>query len=162
MIEADEPIFPNNVVLLTRTAFKAIDVDLQVFGRPLRNTDPRQSVGVFGQMWTPDEESIEMYGLFPHEPTLQTYLIGVQAFVKHGDEEVGLAIHSVLSNRVRSVLYRNEPFRVALSSLSATDSGTIESTRRWGVRAQRYFSNEIDAEWLYLSTLEFWIETETR
>lgn len=162
MIVADEPIFPNNVVSLAKMAFQAIDSDLSVFTRPLRNTDPRQSIGVFGQMWTPDEQSMEMYGFNPGEPTLQTYMIGVQAFIKHTDEELGLAVHSILSNRVRSVLYRSESFRVALTSLSAEDAGVTESMRRWGVRTQRYFSNEIDAEWLYLSTLEFWIETEIR
>ena len=103
-----------------------------------------------------------MGGLFPREPTLSQYLIGVQAFVKDGDEERGLAAHSVLSMRVRSVLYRDEPLRVALSSLSVTYQGVTERLKRWGVRTQRYFANDLEGQWLYLSTLEFFIETETR
>ena len=162
MIVADEPIFPNNVVSLCKTAFAGIDSSVLVLGRPLRATDPNHSIGVFGQMWTPDEESIEINGFQPGVPTLQQYLLGVQVLVKHGDEEVGSAIHSVLSARVRGVLYRNVAFRNTLGGLNATDSGVTESMRRWGVRTQRYLSNEISGEWLYLSTLEFWIETETR
>lgn len=162
MITADEPIFPNNVVSLCKTAFLEIDSDLTVLGRPLRPTDPQQCVGVMAQMWTPDETSQEIIGVSPGEPTLQQYLIGIQALVKHGDEEKGLAIHSILSSRVRAVLYRDESFRVALQGLSATDSGVTEAMRRWGVRTARYLANEIDAEWVYLSTLEFWIETEKR
>lgn len=162
MIVADEPIFPNNVVSLCKTAFQAIDQDIMVLGRPLRPLDPQQCIGVMAQMWIPEEDSVEIIGRSPGEPTLQQYLIGIQAMVKHGDEEKGLAIHSVLSSRVRSVLYRNESFRVALQGLSAMDSGVTEAMRRWGVRTARYLANEIDAEWVYLSTLEFWIETETR
>ena len=162
MITADEPIFPNNVVALLKVALAGIDPDVSVFGRPLRPSDPAQSIGVFGQLWDPDEESIEMAGAFPGEPTLQRYQLSIQSLVKHGDEEVGQAIHSILSNRVRGVLYRNQALRVALGNLSAVDSGVIESMRRWGVSVQRYLSNEIDQEWVYLSTLEFWIETETR
>jgi hypothetical protein len=100
---------------------------------------------------------------FPAEPTLQEYNLGAQAFVRDGDEEVGLAVHSVLSTRVRRVLYRDEPLRVALQGLSVTDEfGATETLKRWGIRTARYFSNEIDAQWVYLSTLEFWIETEIR
>ena len=96
-----------------------------------------------------------------HEPTLQQYLITVQAFVKDMDEERGLATHSVLSKMIRSMLYRDDPLRVALGSLSVTTDNSIERTQRWGIRQQRYFSNELSGSWLYLSTLEFWLETET-
>lgn len=164
MIAPDEAVFPNNVVILLETAFQGIDPDLSVFKRPLRPTDPVQSIGIVAQLWDPDEESVEMRGMFspgPSQPTLQRYLLGVQAFVKDGDEVRGLAAHSVLSNRVRGVLYRGEGLRLALQGLSATDSsGATERLQRWGIRTQRYFANEIESEWLYLSTLEFWIETE--
>jgi hypothetical protein len=161
VIVANESIFPNNVVELTAMAMQRIDTDLTVVRRPLRSSDPQQSVGVHAQLWTPDEESYEMIGALSREPTMQQYLIAVQAFVKHGDEEVGLATHSALSNYVRSVLYRDADLRVALQGLSVKYlNGTLETLKRWGIRTQRYFSNEIDAQWLYLSTLEFWIETE--
>lgn len=97
----------------------------------------------------------------PSEPTISTYVIGVQAFVKDFSEERGLARHSVLSKMIRSMLYRDAPLRVGLSALSVTMNDSVERSQRWGIRAQRYLSNEIDGNFLYLSTLEFWLDTET-
>ena len=100
-------------------------------------------------------------GRTPAEPTAQQYILTVQAFIRDGDPERGLAVHSVLSALVRRVLYRDNTLRVALQGLSVTDSGGItEILKRWKVRSQRYFNNDIDGQWLYLSTLEFWMETE--
>ena len=96
-------------------------------------------------------------------PTLQTYTLGLQAFVKDTEEERGLAAHSHLAQRTRSVLYTDPNLQLVFQGLSATlENGFKESMRRWGVRTARYFSGEIDAEMLYLTTLEFWIQTETR
>lgn len=161
MITAEEPVFPNNVVSLCKTRFGTIDTDIEVLRRPLRNTDPQQSIGIFAQQWLGNDRSKEIMGGF-QEPTLQTYRTGIQAFVRDGDEERGLAIHSVLASRIRSMLYRDTPLQVGLSSLSATDpaTGVKESARRWGIGPQRFYSNEIGGEWLYLATLEFWLETE--
>lgn len=161
MIQPGEFLFPNNVVGLLPIAFQAIDPDLFITKRPLRNTDPTQSIGVFGQLWDPDEESKEMHGFSTGEPTLQQYLISIQAFVKDRDPERGLSTHSILSAHIRRVLYNDPELRVALAGLASTDEWVTETLKRWGVRVQRYFSNEIDSDWLYLSTLEFWIETET-
>lgn len=160
MIDPAEPVFPNNVLVLTTPFLQAIDSDLHVVRRPLRPTDSVQSIGIFGSLWNPDEGSHEMRGLHPGEPTLQTYTIGIQALVKDGDEERGLSAHSVLSMRVRSVLYRSEALRVGLGALYVTVGGVTERARRWGVRNQRYLNNEIRGQFLYLSTLEFTLETE--
>lgn len=160
-ITATATVFPNNVVNFLDTQFQTIDADLFVVKRPLRNSDPNQSVGIFGQQWLPDEQSHEMLGNGFHNPSLERYSMYVQAFVKDMDEERGLAVHSVLSEHVRSMLYRNDSVRVGLSSLSTNLNGVQKRTRRWGVRNQRYVSNEISGSWLYLSILEFWIEVET-
>lgn len=166
MLATDETLFPNNVVKWVATAMQGIDLDVRVFKRSLRNTDPQQSIGVFAQAWGPDMESLEMQGTQnpgPQLPTIQEYILGVQAFVKDSDEERGLAIHSVLAQRTRSVLYTNHNLQVVLSQLSANlDGGYTESTKKWGVRTARYISGEISSQMLYLSTLEFWIQTETR
>lgn len=163
MIVENQNVFPNNAVYLITARTKLLDTDLYVIRRPLRESDPTQSVGVFAAQWLPEETSYEMVGgpVGRHEPTLQQYFITVQAFVKDMDEERGLATHSVLSKMIRSMLYRDDPLRVALGSLSVTTDNSIERTQRWGIRQQRYFSNELSGSWLYLSTLEFWLETET-
>lgn len=156
-------VFPNNIVDLVAARIPSLDSDLHVAKRPLRKSDPNQSVGIHAAQWLPEEDSYEMRGapVGTHEPTLQRYLVSVQAFVKDMDEENGLAVHSVLSKMIRSMLYRDAPLRVGLSALSVTMSGSTERTQRWGIRQQRYFSNELQGSFLYLSTLEFWLETET-
>lgn len=161
MILADAPVFPNNAVNLIAAQAQALDPDLFVVRRPLKESDNLQSVGVYGFQWIPDETSYEMRGLGPREPTLQRYLITVQAFVKDMDEERGLAVHSVLSKMVRSMLYRNNTLRVALNALSVVMDGSTENTTGFGISRQNYVSNELSGSWLYLSTLEFWLETET-
>jgi hypothetical protein len=164
MIVADETIFPNNIVEMVHTRCELIDPDLFVTKRPLRNTDPNQSIGVFASNWLPNDESKEFLGqlAFAGQPTLSTYRVVVQAFVKDMDEINGLNTHAALSRIIRSMLYTDQPLRVALSSLSSTLNGVTESSQRWGISQQRFFANELGGEWLYLSILEFWLETETR
>lgn len=177
MIDASTPCFPNNIVDLIATRAKTyIDPDdtgpesLQVFKRPLHRTDPPTALGVAAAQWLGESESLEMRGgadppllgsMGRNEPTLQTYYLTVEAYVKDQDEERGLAKHSVLSKLVRSMLYRDEPLRVGLSLLSVTTGSSTERAQRWGIRQQRFSSREITGAFLYLSTLEFWLETET-
>lgn len=97
----------------------------------------------------------------PGEPTMQQYVIGLQAFIKDGDEEIGLARHSTLSYAIRSMLYRDAAIRVGFQSLTYTSNGVTERLRRWGIRSQRFLSNELSGSWLYLSTLEIWAETDS-
>lgn len=163
MITSGTAVFPSNAIQLIKARAQLIDADIFVAGRPLRESDPVQSVGVFGIQWVPEEDSYEM-GNSPigrHEPTVQRYLITVQGFVKDMDEERGLDVHAILSKRLRSMLYRDDPLRVGLLALSVTMNGSTERAKRFGVRTQRYVSNELNGSWLYLSTLEFWLETET-
>lgn len=160
---ADGPVFPDNAVSLVKARAALIDPDLFVIGRPLRDSDPVQSVGIFGTQWVPNEESYEMKGAPAgrHEPTVQSYLVTIQGFVKDMDEERGLSVHSILSKKLRSMLYRDDPLRVGLLALSVQMNGSTERAKRFGVRTQRYVSNELNGTWLYLSTLEYWLETET-
>ncbi len=108
MIATSELDFPQNAVALIATAAKLIDKDLEVVKRPLRTTDPSQSVGVYGAQWAPEEDSYEMRGGLtgpgPSEPTLQRYLVTIQAFIRDSDEQRGLATHSLLAKLVRTML----------------------------------------------------------
>lgn len=166
MLEVSEAVFPNNAVKWIAVAMQGIDPDVRVFKRPLRNTDPQQSIGVFGQLWQPDQDSLEIQALgnpAPQQPSIQRYTLGVQAFIKDSEEGRGLAVHSVLSQRVRSVLYTNPDLQVVFSELKADlGEGWVESMRRWAVSVSRYFSGDLKGTNLYLTTTELWIETETR
>lgn len=154
-------VFPNNVVVIIADACADLDEDLSVFRRPLRPTDPAQSVGVFATQWDPNEESWEMQGRVPGEPTLQTYRVTIQAANKDTDQERGLAVHSIMSTLIRSMLVRNETLSLALRTLNVSLDGTTEQARRWGVRDQRYLSNEIRNQWIFLSVTDFWLDTQT-
>lgn len=160
-IDSTTVVFPNNAVNLLAQNIILIDSGLYIAKRPLRPTDPNQSVGIFAAQWMPDEESHEMRGKLFHDPSLESYTLAIQGFIKDADEERGLATHSVLSELIRSMLYRNEAVRVGLSSLNTQLSGVKKRCHRWGISSQRYYSNEISGSWLYLSTLEFWLEVET-
>lgn len=168
MIDPDSPaVFPNNVVLVLSEKANLIDhPETKVFRRSLRASDPRQSIGIFASQWIPNDDSFEMgggtLGGYRQETTLQQYLISVQAMVLDMEETRGLIKHSILAKMVRDMLLRDPSTGVALAALSVTDAyGLIERTKRRWVRTQRYVSNEISGEWVYLATLEFLIETET-
>lgn len=161
MIVASGDTFPNNIIRVIADNAKLLDTDLQVVRRQLRSSDSNQSVGVFPGQWIPDERSQEMGRSNPGEPTLQEYIVGIQAFIKDGDEEEGLARHSTLSSMLRTMLYRDTALRLGFQSLAYTSDGVTERLRRWGVRSQRFLSNEVSGSWLYLSTLEVWAETSS-
>ena len=164
MIEPDDMLFPNNVVMLLEMRLPSIDPEIEVFRRPLRDTDPIQAFGVFATLWTPNEDSYEFgtpaANVYAHHPTLQNYTISIQGLVKDMDPESGLAKQSVMAKRLRAMLYRDAPLRVGLTSLASQLGGLTERLQRWGVRQQRFISNEVQGQWMYLSTLDLWIETE--
>ena len=60
MIVENQNVFPNNVVELVTARTRLLDTDLWVTKRPLRESDPNQSVGVFAAQWLPEENSYEM------------------------------------------------------------------------------------------------------
>lgn len=151
--------FPNNVLVLLAQELQAIDYAELVAMRPLKPEDPPVSIGVFVIDWIPGDA--EMTGRANSDPTISTYLFGIQALIRHTDREEGLLKHALLSKIIRSMLYRRESIRVRLSQLNEASLGITERTQRWGVRQQRFLSNELEGNFLYLSTLEFWVETET-
>jgi len=147
--------FPNNVVEVLSDEFGSIENLQYVLKRPLNSTDPDMSIGIYALDWVPQSFEIGQY-----EPVLATYHYALQAFVKHANEEEGILKHTLLSKLVRSMLYRETSIRVRLGALSETSLGIKERTQRWGVRQQRFISNELEGQFLFLSTMELWLETE--
>jgi hypothetical protein len=165
MIEPNDSIFPNNVCTLIVARAKTIDIDLKVMQRQIRDSDGTQVVGVFPLNWVPDESSFEMPAipsvLAAGEPTLQRYVIGVQAFVKDTNEQRGIGVHAVLAKRVRSLLYRDQPLAVGLAALSVSMSGATERIQRRGILVQRFLANEVEGIFMFLSSCEYFVDTET-
>ena len=171
MIDANTIVFPNNVVELVNLRLSLtidpvpdpVNGNVQYYKRPLRPTDPAQSIGVFPVDWLPDDDSKEFRGaaqLGISQPTLSKYYFNVQGFVKDTDQVRGIKVHSIMSSQIRAILYKDNPLRVGLAALQVTVNGYTEKFQRLGVRTQRFITNEIDNAWVYLSTLEFWVETE--
>lgn len=163
MITVNLNYFPYNVVNVLAEHFDLIDTDLVVLKRPIRETDPVQAIGVFGNIWQPDEDSYEIRGgpIGSSEPTLSRYIISVQVFVQDMDEERGAAVHGTLTKIVRAMLYRDANLHVALRALTATVAGSTERSKRFGVSTVRYLTNELSGSWLYLANMDIWLETET-
>lgn len=162
MIDADVPVFPNNVASLIATRFTILDDDLVIIQRPLRASDPNETVGIFPTTWGTDEDSYELKGRqLGTEPTIGRYLVLIQGFVKDADQQRGLVRHSILAKMIRAMLYRDTTLAVQLQALSVDLLGTIEQFQRWGIRRQSYLSNDVQGQWLYLSTTEMWFETST-
>lgn len=158
-----EPVFPNNVISLVATRVDSLWDNVTAKTRPLRKTDPSLTVGVFGALWQPDTESVEMMGQPPGAdiPTVEKYACAIQTICLSMDEEEGLAQSSVLSEAMRTMLYTDEPLRVGLVALQTSVLGQIKKFRKIYVGSQRFLSNEIQGQFIYLSTLEFTFETET-
>jgi hypothetical protein len=147
--------FPENVVSELEISLSDIQQVGNVFRRPLKPTDPSNSIGIYATLWMPQEYQIGQY-----DPAVTRYSIVVQSFVKNGSEEEGIAQHSRLAKRIKIMLYRDDALRLRLAGLSTTEGGVTERTLRWGVQNQRYLSNEIQNTFLFLATTEMWIETE--
>lgn len=152
-------VFPNNIILVVSARLQDLYPNLLVVKRPLKHTDLSQSVGVYPGIWIPDDDSYEMPS---KEPTVQRYIIMIQAFCKEMTEEKGIAIHSVMSKVIRSMLYNDAPLALALNTLQVSMFGSVEKIQRRGINRQAYLSNEINGAFVYLSTLETYFETETK
>lgn len=148
--------FPDIAVAYTAERLQQLVGVSGVEKRPLVAIDPSGSVGVFAVTWTPQESLIGQ-----RDPAIQQWLFSIQAFVTHGDAETGLQEHGDLARSVRHMLYRDQTFRVGLTSLVDSTMGYIEKVTRWGVRQQRFISNEVQSDYLYLTVTEFWLDTES-
>lgn len=169
MITADIEVFPGNAVDIIVPRLQTIDADLSIKKRMLRDGDGTQTVGVFPINWIGDEDSYEMNGGVQflgqpragNEQTLGTYTLGIWSYVMDTDEEQGIKVHNVLAKMIRTLLYRDPVLAVGLNALSVSMNGSTERIQRRRLGPQRFLSNEIDGVFMFLSSLEYYIETET-
>lgn len=163
MITVSDAVFPNNIMNLMKVRVPvAIDADMRIFLRPLRSTDPDQSIGISAGVWVPDKATQEMNASMQNLPTEQEYTVLIQSLVKHADEEAALNIHSVVASRIRSMLYTDSLLQLGFSQLSVASGGRTEQAMRWGPRTQRFISNEVSGTFIQSSITEFCLYTATR
>lgn len=150
-----------NFVVLMASRFQLIDADLTVVRRKLYNTDPTQAIGVAAESWSPNPQSYEMLGQGTSEPSINRYDIAVQCLVKDHDEQRGIAVSSKLSKMVRGILLTDPPLRDSLRVLTSQLYGVTERTLKWSVPSQRYLSQELSGQFIFLSTIQVQLETES-
>jgi hypothetical protein len=150
--------FPNNIVMVLGEEFRKIPPldTYPVLLRPLRPSDPSLAVAVAASLWEPEANEIGQ-----PDPAVSRYVFALQCMVKHGDEVQGLAAHAALSKKVRDQFYRNPALRARLSVLRKVDGGVTERVQRFWIQRQQFISQELEREFLYVSALELWVETET-
>lgn len=157
----DKP-FPSNIIDGISPVLSALIPGATVIKRPLRPTDPNNSLGISANIFTPREDSFELIGQTRYGPTLSNYILTIQTFVKHTNEAEALEAGSLLASAIRYGLLFDPSVRVALSQLSYTD-GTGAHTERFMralIQGQRFLSNEINGTYLNLTNTELLIETE--
>lgn len=161
MIVPDNADWPNNVTLALKPSLATIPGVDATFTRRLRTTDPDCCVAIFAVHWNPEEVEI---GGSP-DPSISRYYFAIQALVRHTDEALGLAAHAYLSKVIRQQIYRVGSTRSALTSLSyTTPDGMTEAFGRLSIDKQTFLSQDGPAgsgSFMWLSTLDWWVETFT-
>ena len=151
-------LYPEVVVDAIYDEVQLLDEAITALRRPLRPTDPNYSVGIFGTDWQPVEHEIGG----PPDPSLSRYEVSIQSLVKHAVEEEGQALHTNIAHRLRTMLYRNNDLRVRLGQMRIEFAGGVsEGVTRTGISNQRFRSNEIQGQFVYVSLTNFWFETHT-
>lgn len=148
-------LFPSNVVNVLKDHLGYIDGVNAVIGRGLRPTDPNGTCGISCEEWTPIEYEVGGFGA-----VIGSYLVLIQHMVKAVDAEEGERLHRNVAKSIRLMLVRDQALAVAFGQLREGDA-PVERTSRWYVGSQRYGSNEIGGEFVYLSVTELFFETQT-
>lgn len=169
MIDQTRICFPDNVVEILAENLKAIDPEsspgeddgVRIVRRPVRNTDLTETISVIPGTWEAQQETLEILG-GRSEPTVQRYTVVVESLIVDMDEERGIRTNSLFSAMVRHMLYRDPAIRIALPLLSVSLNGYTESLKRWGLSQQRFMNNEVGSNFIFLSAVELWFETDIK
>lgn len=150
--------FPMSPVTELKNSFERTMSSHEVIERPLRFSDPARSIGIYVADATPLDNSQQ---IGQHEPALLRYQYRVQNMVKHTNEIQGKALFAFDAKTIRVVLYRDTTLALRLSELIEEVLGTRERAKQWGVSRQRFLSNELRSQFVYLAQTDFWLETES-
>lgn len=152
--------FPANFVWAISGALDRVEFVDTVVRRPIRPIDPNMTAAVYASVWQPQQGG---YEIGQEEPTLTQYDFIIEYLVKYaGDESEGHNVHSVGSKHIRAMLYRDEQLGIQLRQLEEVYAGTREQVKRIKLRRQRFFTNRIRSEMVFLSAIDGFVETETQ
>lgn len=153
---ADDGVFPGEVTEVLKEYVAKLGKVNQTFGRPLRPEDANCSAGVFCLDWRPLDMQIGA-----NFPILAAYDFEIQYLVKHVQQEQAIREHSHGSKNIRAMLYRDSELRVRLGQLTETTFGVVERFQKIDVTRQAFSGNEWNSNFLYLSSVNVTIETES-
>lgn len=149
--------FPENVLVELKAAFDEHMDDFEVINRPLRVMDPAKSIGLFLLNWHPLTESQQ---IGQEEPALSRYDYRIQILIKSSDEILARSLFGNAQKSVRAILYRDHDLAVRLLGLIEEILGSRETLKRYGMTRQSFANNELQGQFVYLTTTELWVETE--
>ena len=127
-----------------------------VVKRPAQEHDPSHTIAIHAKDWVPVEHEMGM-----EAPVISRYVYTLQVWVKHHDEAEGQRTHAILSKMMRTMLYLNADLEVAFAELTETQDGHAERFLRRGVDTQRFFASEMQRTFMFLSTIDFWVDAQT-
>jgi hypothetical protein len=164
----DLEFFPANILETLKVALTQVDPEtvpgrndgIRIHKRPLRKTDQTQTLGIYPTYWQPIAGSMEMGRPFPGEHTLVRYPIMIESLVKDTDELRGIATNAYFSSLVRCKLLRSDILRIAMPQLEATVDGVRERVLNWGVDTQHFANGKNDGQFMFMTTIEFWAQTQ--
>lgn len=150
--------FPMNIIEELVTSYETFMPDHSIIERPLRYTDPAQSVGIFIVDQTPERQTLQ---IGQREPVVNTYSCCIQNMVKATDEVHGRKLFGLDAKTVRVILYRDTNLLVRLSALVEDFMGSRERFTQIGLSRTRFLNNELSrGQFVWLARSDIWIQTE--
>jgi hypothetical protein len=124
---------------------------------PVDSLSPDGTVAVWPTTWEADEES-KMIGA-GDEPTRHQHSLTIQCLVLSADQMDGYSRYTLAMRKVRAMLYRDVPLRVALQAMTEVYLGTTERFVMLEVQRQRHMPARFD-QFLFLGHTDLRITTD--
>lgn len=147
--------FPENIIAVLREKLQELDGVEAIVARSLEPTDPNGCIGIVVDGWR--MEDVEMGGF---GETASIYEFSIQHMVKHTNQEEGQKTHRLVARNLRRMLVRDQSLRVALGQLQDGEY-PVERSLLWKVPTQRFASDEIAGQFVFLSVTELNFHTQT-
>ena len=134
---------------------KGVDGVEHVYKRELRVTDPSNSMMIQTFDWTPMDWAMGQ----PALPCRSVYTTNIQTLVKHTDEQAARYKSKGLTKALRLMLHTDGNLLTELLSLTDDSFGITERISKVRVLNQRYFSDEEQGVFGYVSNTVVEIST---
>jgi len=157
---ADSTVWPQNFVdVLVGETPELMDLigSQAVTDRPLDANDSTGSLGVYIRHWEPPEDAFEIGVNFP---TRGTYVYGIDIIFKGMDRAHARTQMSLMTKRLRAMLYHDPALQVRLKALSETTDGVTERYTRMRVTKQDYEMGQLGDTHLAASHTTITVTTE--